>query len=1036
MHLNLCRRIQERFFRIDPAVINLAPASDYSPIWRWLGALVAMAPLAGANPRIEVVSTPDPSLPVSVSAAGNSSVLGVTPDGSYVLLTSSAHDLVAGVSGRAGIDLYMACRTNGVVTRVSAPAPGMSGAHGTSSSGRLTPDGRYVVFGSADTDLCTNRVSGAGDVFVRDVQAGTTRLISLNREGRGGGNGVSWSPAITPDGRFVAFVSSASDLVAGDENGIQDIFVRDLQQGTTLLVSQGAISQSNSFPGWSSHSPVITPDGRFVAFASSDSNLVTSAQAVYQEVYVRDFVKGQTIWASQKFPAPSPVASYYPSLSDDGRYVVFESLVGFSFSVARYALDTGSLEVIAHNVTGHGPSADERYGPVMTPDGRFVVYADAMSIHGSSSLWLWDGQTKSTTLVSANLFGKPTMDGICDLAALTPDGRYVAFMCNGTDLSSQAETGEYQIYRRDVRRGVTELVSVDTHDRAAGRLTMDTPCLSADGRVVAFGCGGGSLVPGDLNDAWDVFVRDLDASTTELVTRRTTDVAVVTANGSSITRNSALSADGRFVVFESSANNLAPQDTNGVSDVFVRDLQLGTNRLVSINRFGTGSAHGISRNVSISANGRYAVFMSRADDLTPNDTNGLEDVFVRDLQAGTTRLVSVSTNGVSANGASSSPAISAAGRWVAFQSTATDLAPVGQPGSGLPVNVFARDLVAGTTRVTSAQSFVTVDAPVLAGPEGRFLAYRAVSLGGLYSDLFVTDLQTGALTFGSNVLAKAFSGDGRKLAYLELDVASQLNWLVMADLIQGSQTRLPLGWGKISSQAVLSANSDGRWVAFSSLIPRVGPGTNACENLFLCDVPNANLVLVSVNRSSTGGGDGACGSPQISADGRYVVFRSAASDLVAGNEHGLEFLFDRLTGQTTLLSPSADAVLTSPSASAGLELTVDASKVVFSSSASDLVSGDFNGAMDIFTAEIESTTPPSETPTIRLTEANQQGGVTTIRWSAAPGRSYRVEYRDSLEASGWQNLPGVVVIVGAEAWLADGSGTHAPQRFYRVRRVE
>ena len=1036
MHLNLCPRIQERFLRIDPAVINLERATDSSPVRWWFVALLAMAPLAGANPRIEVVSAPDPSLSVSVSAAGNSSVLGVTPDGSYVLLTSSAHDLVAGVSGRAGIDLYMACRTNGVVTRVSAPARGMSGAHGTSSSGRMTPDGRYVVFESADTDLCTNRVSGAGDVFVRDVQAGTTRLISLNREGRGGGNGVSWSPVITPDGRFVAFVSSASDLVAGDENGIQDIFVRDLRQETTVLVSQGAVAQSNSYLGWSSHSPVITPDGRFVAFTSSDSNLVTSAQAVYQEVYVRDLVKGQTIWASQEFPAPSPVASYYPSLSDDGRYVVFESLIGLSFSVARYALDTGSLEVIAHNVTGHGPSADERYGPVMTPDGRFVVYADAMSIHGSSSLWLWDGQTKSTTLVSANLFGKPTMDGICSTAALTPDGRYVAFLCNGTDLSSQAITGEYQIYRRDVRRGVTELVSVDTHDRAAGKLTMDTPCLSADGRVVAFGCGSGSLVPGDLNDAWDVFVRDLDASTTELVTRRTTDVAVVTANGHSTTRNNALSADGRFVVFESMANNLVPQDTNGVSDVFVRDLQLGTNRLVSINRFGTGSAHGISRNVSISANGRYAVYMSRADDLTPNDTNGLEDVFVRDLQAGTTRLVSVSTNGVSANGASSASAISADGRWVAFQSTATDLA-VGQPGSGLPVNVFARDLVAGTTRVTSAQSFVTVDAPVLSSPEGRFLAYRAVSLGELYSDLYVTDLQTGAfLTFGSNVLAKAFSGDGRKLAYLELDVASLLNWLVVADLIQGSQTRLPLGSGKMSTYAALSANFDGRWVALSSLVPWVGPGTNAFENLFLCDVPNANLVLASVNRSGTGGGDGASGSPRISADGRYVAFRSAARDLVAGEERGLECLFDRLTGQTTLLSPSTDAVLTSPNASAGLELTADASKVVFSSSASDLVSGDFNGAVDIFTAEIEPTTPPGETPTIRLAETSQQGGVTTIRWSAAPGRSYRVEYRDSLEASGWQNLPGVVVIVGAEAWLADGSGTHAPQRFYRVRRVE
>ena len=1019
-------------------------ATGSSKVTGWLGALLAAIPLAGASPRIELVSTANAPLPPSVSAAGDSFALSVTPDGSFVLFASLANHLLASGQSQGFVDLYLACRTNGWVSLVSANAAGTGGGHGNSAYGSVTPDGRYVVFESDAGDLATREVSRAGDVFVRDVEAGTTQLVSVNRQGTAGGHGASWSPVITPDGRFVAFVSAANDLVAGDENGIQDIFVRDLRQGTTVLVSQGAVPRRYNLAlpvVGSSHSPVITPDGRFVAFTSSDSNLVTSAQNGYEEVYVRDLVKGQTIWVSQNLPLSLPMDSYHPSLSDDGRFVAFKSeyaktASGPGFSVARYSLETMSLELVASNVAGYDNVADEDAAPAMSPDGRFVAFADAIATNGTSSVWLWDGQTKATALVSANLNGEPSRNGICDGVALTPDGRYVAFVSNGTDLHAQAADGEFQVYVRDMRSGAMDLVSLNPDGTGAGALGGSVPALSSDGRFALFDSRGDSLVAGDLNHAYDVFLRDLTASTTELISRAATHPPALTANADSLTAANAVSADGRYVVFESSANNLVAGDTNGLRDVFVRDLQLGSNFLVSVNRLGTGSARGTSQSASISANGRLVVFLSSADDLTANDTNGLEDIFVRDLQAGTTRLVSVSTNGMAANRASVYPSISADGRRVAFQSSAGDLAPLGKPAPINTVNVFIRDLVAETTTLANPKNLPALNAPVWLGTDGRFVAYQPFPARG-YPDLRVTDLETTTdRSLGTNVPAEAFSGDGRKLAYIEIDAASQASTLVLADLVPGTNTRVPLGLGKWSSRQAVSANADGRWVAIASRAPLGGSDPDALENIFICDVPNANLTLASVNRAGTGGGNGASGSPRLSADSRYVAFRSAATDLVAGDDHGLEFLFDRLTGRTTLLSRTTDGVSSAPGTSLGLEITPDGKKVVFSSVASDLVSGDFNDAVDVFTCEIEPATPTAETPAIRLTEASQRGGVTTLRWCATPGRSYRVEYQDSLSASGWQDLPGVVIIAGAEAWLADGSGTNAPQRFYRVRRVE
>jgi Tol biopolymer transport system component len=179
------------------------------------------------------------------------------------------------------------------------------------------------------------------------------------------------------------------------------------------------------------------------------------------------------------------------------------------------------------------------------------------------------------------------------------------------------------------------------------------------------------LTANDTNgNTIDTFVRDLQTGTTTLVSVNRFE----TGSGNGNSGHQGMSADGRFVAFASRASDLIANDTNGTTfDVFVRDLQMGTTALVSVNGFGTGSGNGLSLPAAISAEGRFVAFVSEASNLTADGVSG-SNVFVRDLKMGTTSLVSVNRSGNgSGNGSSDGPAISADGGFVVFASRATDL---------------------------------------------------------------------------------------------------------------------------------------------------------------------------------------------------------------------------------------------------------------------------------------------------------------------------------------------------------------------------
>jgi Tol biopolymer transport system component len=402
-------------------------------------------------------------------------------------------------------------------------------------------------------------------------------------------------------------------------------------------------------------------------------------------------------------------------------------------------------------------------------------------------------------------------------------------------------------------------VSVDSAGNQ-GNAPSFGPSISADGRFVAFTSIASNLVPGDTNNNRDVFVRDLSTNTT---TRVSVGSAANQANSLSLFPS--ISADGRFVAFDSYANNLVPGDTNAKSDIFVRDLSTNTTTRVSVGSAGN-QANEDSSSSSISADGRFVGFWSNASNLVPGDTNDSSDIFVRDLSTNTTTRVSVDSAGNQGTGGSSDASISADGRFVAFSSNASNLVPGDTNASG---DIFVRDLLTNTTTRVSVDSAGNQGNDASSGgsisADGRFVAFSSLASNlvpgdtNASRDIFVRDLSTNTTTRVS------VSGAGN----------------------QGND---------YSSDASISA--DGRFVTFSSEASNLVPGdTNNKEDIFVRDLSTNTTTRVSVD-SAGNQANGLSYIPSISADGRFVAFSSDAANLVPGDTNSVGDVFVSDIGST------------------------------------------------------------------------------------------------------------------------------------------
>jgi Tol biopolymer transport system component len=362
-----------------------------------------------------------------------------------------------------------------------------------------------------------------------------------------------------------------------------------------------------------------------------------------------------------------------------------------------------AVEVSRVSVSTVGAQADSfSGGSAVSATGRYVVFVSFASnlvaddTNGSSDVFVRDRLTGVTRRVSLRPDGQQTVGDFSD-PGISADGRYVVFSSTAADLVPGGTDGHFQVFVRDLRAGVTRQASVGPGGRQPNGASFDA-ALSADGLHVSFLSSASNLASGDTNGASDIFVRDLAAG----VTRRVSvGPGGRQADGFSV--EPALSANGRYVAFTSFATNLVGGDTNGSADVFVRDRLDGVTRRASVGPGGR-QADGGSSEPALSADGRSVVFSSDASNLVSGDTNGVLDVFVRNLWSGTTRRVSVGVGGRPADGESFFPAVSADGRWVSFSSAASNLV---SGDTNATTDVFRRDLVSASTRRLSS------------GPAGR-----------------------------------------------------------------------------------------------------------------------------------------------------------------------------------------------------------------------------------------------------------------------------------------------------------------------------
>ncbi len=379
--------------------------------------------------------------------------------------------------------------------------------------------------------------------------------------------------------------------------------------------------------------------------------------------------------------------SYSPQISKSGRWVVFESaarLVPPDTNGARdiYLRDrqSGTTTWISMATDG-GPSTLSNVNPAMTPDGRFIAFEafadDVVAGDDNNNVDIVVRDMLSGTNEVASLAFDGSQTAAANSWSVTPsiseDGRYVAFQSLAPNLVATDGNNNPDIFVRDRLAGTTEIVSVNASgDESEGGETFGSPSISADGRFVAFQSRATNLVPNDTNENTDVFLRDRHLQTTQRASVGPGGVQANSASGSP-----AISGNGQFLAFTSNATNLgATQLTTSQGHVFVRDLTTGTNERASVS-FSDPSGESLSSLASMSRSGRYVVFQGFASTLVPGDTNQAPDVFVRDLVNDVTRRVSVSSGGVEGSGSSGpfGPAISSNGQHVAFASFASDLVP-------------------------------------------------------------------------------------------------------------------------------------------------------------------------------------------------------------------------------------------------------------------------------------------------------------------------------------------------------------------------
>lgn len=402
---------------------------------------------------------------------------------------------------------------------------------------------------------------------------GNAASLTLVTKDAGGslGNAASSNPSISNNGRYVIYHSAASNLVDGDTNNAADVFLYDRKTGATSRITQGNDDSVDAR---------ISNNLKYVVFSSFASNLVDEGDNLFSDIFLYETKTG----AIKKISVDSRGTggnngSFIPSISTNGRYVVYESN--------------------AHNLV---PGDD----------------------NNNRDIFLYDKKTAITVMVSANNSSGSPVPGNAssNYARISGNGRYVVYQSDATNLVEGDGNGASDIFLFDKNKKVTYLISVTGSGQGNGNSI--TPFISNNGRYIVYSSSASNLVEGDTNGVYDIFLYDTSTG----VTRRVSTGVSGQGNGQSL--NPRISGNGRYVVYSSAASNLVEGDTNNLPDIFRYDIKTEVTTRVSVKGDGTQGSGGGSFSPGISNNGRYVTYESFADNLADGDGNGASDIFLYD----------------------------------------------------------------------------------------------------------------------------------------------------------------------------------------------------------------------------------------------------------------------------------------------------------------------------------------------------------------------------------------------------------------------
>ncbi len=829
----------------------------------WGAAAIAAAAIAAPSAFGQVTDR------LSIAASGEQAAGGrytprpsVSGDGSTVAFESPVSTLVAGDTNSAS-DIFI--ESGGVLTRVLGPG-GVQG-NCTAQRASVSATGQFVAFDSCASNLVAGDTNNSSDVFVLDRSSNVITRVSVNTAGDQGA-GASFSSAISPNGRFVAFLSRAPNLASGGSANTH-VYLRDRDTSTTYFVSRA----SNNAVLTSETRPSVANDGT-VAFATSSSG-VTGDNNNVSDVFLRRGLIGGTPTTVRVSVSASgaqlTAGSTRPTISADAQLVAFETAAAAGTGDGNgltdvYVRDVSASTTLLVSKSGGGTSGNgNSFDARLSASGTYVAFTSQSADFGGTFDAAFDvyrapiDRSGGAAVVGALVrisSGTAPPTGDSDSGHVADTGR-VVFSSDDTLLVAGDNNGDTDVFSGS--GGAVDRVTrtaAGLPDTYSGQSLRPAP--SYDGTIVAFLSSATNLDVNDENGRIDVFVRD---RTSGITTRVPIEAGYESLDADWVS----ISHDGRFVAYNRGA---------GTGGSFLYDRFTGTTTAVSV--AGPGAAVQPAAQPRISASGRYVVYLTQAS-LDPADTNVLVDVYRFDRLTGTSELVSRALSGAT-NFASTTPTISGDGRVVAFVSAASNLV---SPDTNNRADVFVRDMVAGTTRrlstnIDGKDPSIEVRDPFIS-TDGKYVAYLLSS----------TILSTEATAASDAFIARS---DG--------------------SLLRGPVSGTTENVGTTNGSYDPTLSMFGRFLTYRSYASDLVVGdTNDAADVFARQVLGAGVAAPAypadtfgaLQRASVseGGAQGSGGStfdtenPEINGNGTAVVYQSGFTNLVANDTNGMVDTFTR-----------------------------------------------------------------------------------------------------------------------------------------------